>query len=148
MFFWQEPMEPIVVSPLEDDISLLGVLCEMGVISADDRPSIEYVIEEHAPERRDLFATAYLINHGYVSERQLVVAEAIIRQLKDPDPVEKTKARVSMVKAAAREIRHQIRGNTELSKAILKDGRALKKKSTSSEYLAVGFLTDKSGPKL
>ena len=124
-----------------EDTSIGAVLVEMGLLTPQDRESIDFLFDEHRDKPEfDLMVVAYLINKGHISSEDLELAEIHQKALRDDNLLVQTRTRVAMAKLAASRIRTKIRTNTALSEAILRDGSRIKEKSTTSENIAIGFL--------
>lgn len=130
-----------------EHVTLLEVLSEMGLLDSIEAKVLRYSIEGECPEEHeDLFVEARLLNSEVVTEHQLNVAKRLQKGLNDEDLVVRSETRGTITKMRAAQLRKRIVSNQQLADAAIRSGSELEKKSSSSEYLAVGLISDeKSG---
>lgn len=121
---------------------LLEVLLGLGLLSVQQKETAEYLFADRHEtiDHVDRLIGAYLVNKEVIRAEDLELAEICQRDLRDPSLLVQTRTHVKMAKYAAEQIRCKIRENSRLSDAILRSGESLKKKSSSSDYVAVGFM--------
>lgn len=121
---------------------LLEILLGLGLLTTQQRDTADEVFMERcaSPEQADRLIGAYLVNKEVITAEQLELAEICQKGLRDPSLLVQTRTHVQMAKYAAEQIRHKIRENSRLADAILRTGEVVKRKSSSSDYVAVGFV--------
>lgn len=133
---------------IEDaDTSLVAILTEMGLLSADDRSYLDYTVEPQEGEStlaREARVAAYLLNNERLTEQQLKLAEQFQEKLRSPNLMEQTKAMSAITKMRSTVLREQIHKNSRLAEALLKSTSETQKKSTTSENVSVAFLLPKA----
>jgi len=113
----------------------------MGLITINDKTALEDLAGERTGAERDFYIASYLVNNGLLSSYKLEVAESNQKGLRDTNLLVRSRTMVKMVNHQADVIREKISRNVQLSNIILERCIRVRKKSESSEHLALGYLT-------